>query len=494
MSKPGFENSASSSDTVNPVPNHQSASTFNFDYRLENGKIFIRSRTPDDPQEIVRGDRISVKGAPDALEWKLFDGIGLPYDEEMKSLLAPDEYIVELAVASDIVVAVSNLDRVYMYKPTELERPVCWQNILGAPEHISNDKLYLPHQRRDWAFSCSVRTKPDIRTTSFMNENEIVSYFRDANGVLFDFGFTPTIYVLDKDGLKIVYWDTGLPASFSRGFLVPQGMQGLTISAAGSTVFLTTIDSERKLHFFTRMIDYEINGACPGLKVSYTDIPVKQPPGNDPNASFYLGHGARKMPLDGWVEHSVEDILPNITQNICIRLTGKGDEARELRIQGQDPDRGWGYYAKKISEKHWHFHPAPEATPTPAKPAINETAYNPAFSETQRLSYTGKLAYSLKIPFYQKKDESPGISLELKNFHPFLSDSEPCSIVISHPGEPPQHLRIHAVDAWGLHYHHKHDEDLLGTIDGEPKALVATLVLTPEQIELTRCEPWIAEG
>lgn len=167
-----------------------------------------------------------------------FDNIGIPYNKHMETLLAP-ESIVEIGVASEIVVAVSNLDRVYLYKPTENTRPIHWENRLGAPDFISSDKLFLPHNRRAWAFSCSVRTKPEIRRTDFIHPNEIVSFFSDANGIRFDFGFTPTLYVLDKDGLKIVYWDTGLPASFSRGFLVPEGHRAsLSVQLAPQYFFL----------------------------------------------------------------------------------------------------------------------------------------------------------------------------------------------------------------------------------------------------------------
>lgn len=463
---------------INPVPDHHASSTFNFDYLLVNGKIFIRSRTPADPKALVRGNLVSIKNDPDAHEWKVFDGIGVPYNEAMESLLAADEQIVEIAVASEIVVAVSNLDRVYLYKPTENSRPLYWQNVLGAPEHVCSDKLFLPHERRAWAFSCSVRTKPEVRTTDFMDPREIVTYFSDANGVHFDFGFTPTIYVLDKDGLKIVYWDTGLPPSFSRGFLVPDGTQGVFISAAGSTIFLAAVDSQGKLHFFTRMLDYEINGACPGLKVSYTDTPVDYPP-EGPNGSFFLGHGIRKMPLRGWVEHPVDEILPYITHKVCIRLTGQGDDARELRIQGQDPELGWGYYYKNITEANWTFYPEPMAEPVDSAEKT-VLPFNPVFSQMTRLSYTGKFHY-LKV-----FSPSPKITLELKDFHPFLSDAEPFSLIIHHPDESSQFLKIHALDAWGLNYHHKHDEDLVGTVDGEPKALLGTLLLTPEQIELAK--------
>lgn len=453
---------------VNPVPDHRSASTLQFDYILVDGLIYLRSKNHDDPKIMRRGELVSVKGEPDALAWQRLDGIGLPYNADLKSRLAPDEKIVEIDVASEIIVAVSNLDRVYLYKPTDPKRPLCWEGLLGSPDILANDKLFLPHDRRAWAFSCSVRTKPETRRTDFIDPQEIVSYFSDANGVRFDFGFTPTIYVLTQDGSKIVYWDTGLPPSFSRGFMVPEGVQGVSLSAAGSTVFLSAIDEDGKLHFYTRMIDYEINGACPGLKVAYTDIPIEYPD-NNPDHSYYLGYGVRKMPLPGWVEHSVEDILPFVTQQVCIRLTGQGNEARELRIAAQHPEQGWGYYCKSLTESAWQFCPAPSVARD-----LDPIAYNPGLPKQRTMDY----------PCSSLKHATSGISMELQGFHPFLSDAEPCYLVINKANEPTQRLRLYLVDAWGLHFHHQYDEDLIGTVDGEPKALLGTLVLTPEQQQL----------
>lgn len=457
-------------DFISPVSTLHSGSTLDFDYYLANGRIFIRSRTSSDPKNFVGGDLVSVKGEPNALEWKPLEGSGIPYDKMLRSLLEPGEEIVEMGVASGIVAAVSNLRRVYLYKPTDFTRPLYWDSLLGAPDFWGKDKLFLPEEYRDWALSCSVCVKPETRRTDFINPQEIVRYFSDANGVHFDFGFTATIYVLHKDGQKILYWDTGLPASFSRGFLVPEGMQGQSISVAGSTVFLSAVDAQGKLHFYTRMIDYEINGGCPGLKVGYTDVPVVHPP-EGPDGSFFLGFGVRKMPLNGWVEHDVSAISPNLTHKVCIRLTGQGDEARELRIQGKHPILGDGYYFKNIAEGNWGFCSAP-VEPV-AKVAF---PFNPDLPQTTKLHYN---CTTRKSSFF-------GVTLELKEFNPFLTDAEPCYLVIRHAGEAPQHLRIHAVDAWGLHYHRERDEDLIGSVDGEPKALLGTLVLTPEQIELAK--------
>lgn len=470
-------------EPISPLSDRRSVSTLNFDYVLEKGLILTRTRTPEDPQAMRRGERISIKDEPDPLEWRLFDGKGVPYDKDMNSLLVPGEEIVMLDAKSDILVAVSNLRRVFLYKPTVKTSPLCWENILGSPEGVSSNELILPEWILEWVFSCSVCENEKERTVKFMHENEVVGNFKDANGVRFNFGFTPTIYVLNKSGEKIVYWDTGLPASFSRGFRVPDRTQGLSIAAAGSTVFLIARDANGKLHFYTRMIDYEINGACPGLNISYGHIPVTYPP-EGPDGSFLLGRGVRKMPLPGWVEHPIEEtMLASILPKIDIRLTGKGDEARELRILGRNIQGEWGYYWKNIADNDWKFCVAPEAEPKNSEEYLREPS-EPMYPETQNLSYDCKSVYKKRatsaymLPKVEKLSE---ISLELKKFHPCITDSEPFSLVIRHPEEEPQVLCFHAADAWGIHYNKQYDEELVGSIDGEPKALIATLKLTDEQ-------------
>jgi len=462
---------------INPVPELHEASTFNFDYQLVDGKIYLRATNPNNPLAFERGDVVAGKST----DWTLLDGIGIPYDEDMQSLLAPDEKLVALAVASEIIIAVSSTNRVYLFKPTDYTRPLSWEKEVGAPDVIKAP-LYLPDNCKDLAFSCSVRTKPTVRTTESMNNKEIVSFFSDANGINFDFGFTPTLYVLDKEGYKITYWDTGLPPSFSRGFLVPEGMKGLSLSAAGSTIFLSAVDSDGQFHFYTRMHDYEINGSCPGLAVSYKDVPAVKP--DTDSGSYFLGDGIRQLPLAGWREHDVQEIMPHLSDKVCIRLTGEGDESRQLRIQAEHPEQGWGYYAKNIFENHWQFYPEPAAE-TISVPPQNEST----IPDSLKLSYDGVL-YARQIPDPRKKKVASKVTLALEEFHPFLTDSEPFYLVLKHPDPAPEgsglRLKIHAVDAWGFHYHQNHDDKLFGSVDGEPKALIGTLVLTEEQQALAK--------
>jgi len=467
----------------NPVPDNTSASTNRFDYQLVNGRIFIRSKTKDAPLQFFQGNVVSGTHC----QWQLFDNIGVPYTgigDEIKSLLSEEECINEIAVASEILVAVSSDNKIYLYKPTEHKRPTQWVDKVGAPDFIM-DELHLPMNRKSWGFSCSVQQKPDVRSTEFIESNEINGYSCDGNGVRHDFGFTATIYVLDGVGQKISYWDTGLPPSFSRGFYVPDGVEGLSISAAGSTLFLSAKDTQGKLHFYSRMVDYEISGPCPGLAVDYGEIPVIE---QDEGESVFLGSKTRKLPWGkaAWKEHEIDEtILTQLTDKICIRLTGKGDEARELRIAACHPEYGWGYYHKKIDQEAWDFEIAPQAKPQSLQPILPSNA----IADSYKLSYDGRL-YTHQFPYIKKQVLNSEISITLEEFNPFQSDAEPFFLTLRHRDPAPNgtstRLKFYAVDAWGLHYHKENDEQLVGHVDGEPKALILTLQLTPKQKKLAQ--------
>lgn len=210
------------------------------------------------------------------------------------------------------------------------------------------------------------------------------------------------------------------------------------------------------------------------MTYTYEDTPAVHP-SDDPNESYYLGKGVRAMPLPGWREHPVDAILPNLSGQVCIRLTGKGNDARELRIQGKSPAEDWGYYFKNIAEDTpWEFRKA-----SVNLPKSSTLTYDHNLDKTLKKSYTGHM-YAHKLFHFHKVKTHLKFTLELKNFHPFLTDAEPCSLVITEPGGVSQSLPIHVVDAWGMD-HHENDHRLIGTVDGTPKPLMATLVLPPDQ-------------
>lgn len=452
-----------------PIRNHSSDSTNQFEYTLADDKlIYLRSLSPDNLKTFVGGD---LKPYDGALTAHLFDKLGFPYDKgifgDNRPLLSKDETITEISVASEILAAVTDQDRLFIYKPTVLERPITWSSKEGAP---FPGEVYLPTDRRAWSFSCSVRDKA-IRRVDFMDPKDRVMYYSDQNGTKFDFGFTATLYVLLGDGQRIVYWDTGLAPSFSRGFLTPLkgATQGQSLSAAGSTIFVSVVDSSNKLRFFTRMYDYEINGACPGLTYTFKT----QLDQDLPELPFALGFGQRKIPLEGWREHLTDGITKYLSSQVSIHLRGQGNDARELRIQGVNAEGKNGYYYKQMSEKDWQFSPDDRLKPVPQIPY----AYNVASSNLLK-DYEGAVRSATR----------PGFQLSLKSFHPFLTAEEPSVITVTYKGESAD-INLHTVDGWGLTAHKRHHEDLIGVQEGEPKLLQGTLRLNPEQLNCTDESP-----
>lgn len=449
--------------TMYPIRNHKTDYTKQFEYKLDDDHLIsLRSLNEKNLRTFIGGD---LEANPDALSWHLFDHLGYPYENSFwsgrRSLLHDGEFVSEIAVASEILVAVSNENRVLLYKPTVLDRPIAWSDQLGAP---FPNELYLPADRRAWSFSCSVRDKA-LRRVDFMDPSEVVIYYSDMNGVKFDFGLTATIYVLLGDGQRIVYWDTGLPPSFSRGFLTPlEGQtQGQSLSAAGSTVFISVLDNANRLRFFTRMYDYEINGACPGLNFTYetkSDLDLS-------DETVTLGFGERKLPLEGWREHSVLEIPEGqLSSQVSITLTGQGNAARELRIQGSDSENRSGYYFKMIDDCVWQFQPDERLNTSTLVPF----PYNPDAPQLLK-NYEGEVL--------QAKNPEFGVSLNA--FHPFLTAEEPAVLEVSDKGET-ANLNLHCVDGWTLAHHRKDHENLIGVQEGEPKSLQATLILTHEQL------------
>ena len=169
-----------------------------------------------------------------------------------------------------------------------------------------------------------------------MHEKDIVTYWEDIDGNKTEFGFTATIYVVDPDGQRIRYVDTGLPPSWHKAFSSPERGRFIieNMSSAASTVFV--INKTGKM--YTRMIDYEMEGGSPALKYVY-----KRGKRTKNNKPVPLMGSVRTLPLSDWREQEpIKDILNNkygkaaITKNITILLSGKGNAARELRVQGRN--------------------------------------------------------------------------------------------------------------------------------------------------------------
>jgi hypothetical protein len=392
--------------------------------------------------------------APGPETWSLFEGTGVPFGKKAASFRAGDS-LVAFATEGLMVVAVSNRGRFYVWQPTLFE-PTTWQEKVGSP---LPGALMLPADR-DWTFSMSVQTAPKKRRTPM---HDIDAFYEDGVGNRVEFGFTATVYVLDPDGQRIRYWDTGLPPAFYKAFATPERGRFVAerLSAAGSTLFV--VDREGRM--YTRMMDYEMNGACPGLR--YTFERKKQGKADEILPMFEV---ERVLPLDGWraQEPIPLDASAELTTRISIHLTGQGNAARELRVQGRNAQGAYGYWWKPIFDPTWRFQPTGESYP-PSVVTSRAPSGEPGRSLDK--TYTGTLT----------QPGVPEVSVELVDFDYY---DTPATLRL-HQGALTVDVQLHTFDAWGPTAEQKEHPDLVGSILGEPKLLVGTLEVPQELLEST---------
>lgn len=382
-------------------------------------------------------------------KWELFDGKGVPHGENAKSFKKGD-YIVSFAQEATMLVAVSNRQRIYLWQPT-IKVDTTWEEEHGAP---FADSVYLP-AHKDWTFSLSL-TKADYKRLTPMHD--IVSYYEDPIGNKIEFGFTATVYTLDPDGQKIRYWDTGLPASFDRAFPTPERGQfkAEKLAAAGST--LMVIDKSGRI--FTRMYDYEINTGCPGLRWTYDKEWAKtfKTKGKEVKTLF---DGIRTLPLESWVPHANIPLIgkASITSKISIILTGKGNAARQLRVQGTNEKGKFGYYYKKLNDKKWKFKITDEIFKKNISLDINSKV---KLGRKLDKTYTGSLLQNGKSP----------LKIELVDFYYF---NDRATLRVYYPPKKHFDMTLYTVDSWAATVNRKFDPWMVGNINGVPKNLQGTL-------------------
>jgi hypothetical protein len=408
-------------------------------YALRDGKLWIKEN-----------GRIS--GSENA--WKLFGGTGLPGGKDAESF-KNDDRIVQFSTEATMIAAVSNRGRFYLWQPT-LKDETTWSDVTGSPVE---DALYLP-PNRCWAFSMSVMRAPWKRKTP-MPEEDIVSYWEDADGNKTEFGFTATIYSVDPDGQRIRYTDTGLPASWHKAFASPERGTFIieNISASASTLFV--INKTGKM--YTRLFDYEVEGGCPALIFVYDH----QKRNND--RTMPLMESVRTLPIPDWKEQpairDVQEGKGSITGKITILLTGKGNAARELRVQGRDAGGKYGYWMKPLLGAGWTFIETGESFSDDH--IISDYLAESVPGKTLDKNYSGTMTRWLQEP----------LSVELIGFYYY---NTPCILRV-HRGNTHFDLRLHTVDMWSPTVQKKFYPWLVGNPSGEPKLLQGTIEI-PENI------------
>lgn len=423
------------------VKTHDQSFSTEYYYALKDGKLWVK------PNRLLSG-----QDGP----WTLFQGTGVPFGKKAKSF-GPDDQIVEFSTEGLIVVARSNTGRLYLWDPTKKGKPEEWHDEQGSP---FEESLMLP-KSRDWAFSLSVTVAPWKRRTPMKDIN---SYYEDTAGNKIVFGFTATVYTLDPDGQRIRYWDTGLPSSFHRAFATPERGRFMAerLAAAGSTLFV--IDKSGKM--YTRMFDYEMFGACPGLRFSFEKI--KHDPVEGPD-DVPLYAAERVLPLEDWVEQKFDLALlggkAELTTSITIRITGEGNAARELRVQGRNREGQYGYYVKPITGTQWSF--VPTGVRYEERSVVLDPTRPRALGYFQDKTYVGSLRQS-----GERK-----LEVQLADFNYFDTPSE---LRVKLASGRVIRLTLHTFDAWGPMTQQKENPALVGSILGEPKLLIGTLEIPRE--------------
>ncbi|HTL12777.1 MAG TPA: hypothetical protein VL588_09835, partial [Bdellovibrionota bacterium] len=231
-------------------------------------------------------------------------------------------------------------------------------------------------------------------------------------------------------------------------------------SASASTIF--TIDKSGRM--YTRMFDFEMYGACPGLH--YTFEKIKQT--DDPEQILTLFNAVRVLPLDEWKPQPAIVVSGQgaITTNISIHLTGKGNAARELRVQGKDSDGSYGYYYKPIfaaDSRDWSFHETGE-TYDPDVEIARDAPH--VLGRKLDKTYTGKLSQLL----------TPDLDVQLVDFNYY---DTPAILRVTGFGATID-LKLFTFEAWSPTTQMKDAPELVGSVYGEPKELLGTLEI-PEQ-------------
>ena len=317
-------------------------------------EIEIKNQTQtftEDYYLALRCGKLYVKSMAQGAEWKLFGGVGLPYDKKsgkvFDSPLTLDQVVTEL----DEILVISDKRKVYYHSTESLWfEKNRWYDIWSVPP--TNDVLFIPADSRSIAFS--------------KRAEKNIGYFEDIDGNQLNGGPGVTTFVsLSKDGSEISYADTGLPPDFSHKFCSPFRnrfiAENLTIGA--STLFVINRNGE----MYTKLADFDIGGNNPMMFTYTYEHEIRFQDGLNDAYSF----GPMTIsthPNKEWLKHTrIETVgAAFITNQITVVPNGGfGNNARELRVVGRDESGSDGYYYKDLDENEWKF-------------KISEVSYRPA--------------------------------------------------------------------------------------------------------------------
>ena len=366
---------------------------------------------------IVHDGRIWTKANPEGPfagrdDWHLYQGTGLPFASEDKPV-HPAHAIVSLSADDQWLVAIS--DEGYLYRTDEHG----WTHEWGLPQLGLTSLLKLPAATRSWAFS---------------NRHRNVEYYEDPYGNQFNWGRSgcTTVLALKQDGQQIAYSDPWVSPDFSRQICGPvRGRVRIeSLSGSASTLFALSAAGE----MFTRFYDYDTDGSTPMFRFAYFDqVRRHGVPGSEPKTELET-HG---LPPPEWARQPAIDVgaTGRLGRNIAIIQNGKGNAARELRVQGLGPDGSAGYYFKQLNDPVWQFRATSEAI---AEADLLPLHAPPAISPSRDRAYAGFVVDGDGQRRVGLRVEAPDLSL----------NCSPIRLRFSFGPDREIEALLHTADAW----------------------------------------------
>jgi len=296
------------------------------DFALKDGRIWFRPRR--------------VRLSDPSGEWKLLGKGGVPFRPGGPT---PDDpaRVVELSADATGLVAIGPDGRIYDGELDE-KGEVLWQYLWGFPLRLLPAPVYLPpaSERRAWTYSLL---------------NREGSYSEDIDGNPHTIQRIDTVYVLSRDGRSIRFDDPWLPPNrFDFQIAGPRhgAFVAVALAASGSTLFVM----DRAGEMYTRLVDFDTLGGNPGITYSYERrrLPYQaEDSGAGLRGQWPFLFDVRSLPSEEW--RAQPPIPGRFTDRLTLFQNGKGNAARELRVEGEDADGHPGYWFKPIYGEAWSF-------------------------------------------------------------------------------------------------------------------------------------------
>lgn len=309
-----------------PLKTHQRTFNNHHDFALKDGHVWFRPR------------RFTLSDPP--APWKLLGKNGLPFRAN-GDIRGDPTRIGEISADATGLVAVGEDGRIYDGE-LDAHDNVLWQYEWGWPWRVMPQPVFLPPaaERRDWAYSLL---------------NQEGSYSEDIDGNPHTIKRIDTVYMLAKDGRAFRYDDPWLPPNpFEFWIAGPKrgAFAAVSFSASGSTLFVM----DRTGALYTRLVDFDTLGGNPGITYSYERKRLPTQPEDATHAlrgDVPLFYDVRSLPAEDW--RAQPPIPGRFTTLLTILQNGKGNAARELRVEGADADGNTGYWSKPLYGGAWSF-------------------------------------------------------------------------------------------------------------------------------------------